>query len=118
LPSAFVNFGGAMTNPMEKKMAPSKKTKPSLRKAINKHCASCIYDPKAAGTWLAQVTLCSVKSCELFDVRPTTSSIPESVFDYYGVTEAERSRLTSPEVSEAPFSEQTSCGNIRARVEK
>ena len=83
--------------------------KKSLRKSINAHCKSCSYDALAAGTWLAQVTLCSVPSCDLFDVRPTTSSIPESVFDYYAVPKSERSRLTSPEGSEGGFSEQT-CG--------
>ena len=58
----------------------------SLRKAINENCKSCIYDDKAAGTWRQQVTLCSVKSCALYDVRPkTTYPIPESVLSYYGV---------------------------------
>jgi hypothetical protein len=81
--------------------------KKSLRNAINSHCKSCVYDPLTAGTWLAQVTICPVRSCELFDVRPTTQSIPQSVFDYYAVPEAERLRLTSPEGSEGRFSEQT-----------
>lgn len=57
----------------------------SLRKAINRHCKSCIYDPVAMGTWKQQVTLCSVGRCELFDVRPTTDRISESVLKYYGV---------------------------------
>ncbi len=59
--------------------------KRSLRGAINRNCKSCIFDPKAAGTWLAQVTLCSVKTCELYEVRPTTDSIPDSVYRYYGL---------------------------------
>ena len=62
----------------------------SLRKAINDHCRQCIYDNLAAGTWKQQVTLCSVYSCALYDVRPqTTSTIPVSVLSYYGVNLAE-----------------------------
>ena len=80
----------------------------SLRKAINAHCKSCVYDQLAAGSWKAQVTLCSVYKCELFDVRPTTQRIPESVFDYYMVPEAERSRLRLKKTPEGRFSEQTS----------
>ena len=58
----------------------------SLRKAINQNCKSCAYDDLAAGTWRQQVTLCSVKSCALYDVRPkSTRPIPESVLSYYGV---------------------------------
>lgn len=57
----------------------------SLRKAINAKCKSCIYDELAAGTWLGQVTLCSVWRCPLFDVRPTTDRIPDSVLIYYGI---------------------------------
>ena len=58
----------------------------SLRKRINQHCKSCVYDSLAAGTWRQQVTLCSVKSCEFHDVRPKTGyPIPESVLTYYGV---------------------------------
>ena len=56
----------------------------SLRKAINQNCKSCAYDDLAAGTWRQQVTLCSVKSCALYDVRPkSTRPIPESVLSYY-----------------------------------
>ena len=57
---------------------------PSLRKRINQHCKSCVYDQNAAGTWRQQVSLCSVKSCALYDVRPKpTRPIPESVLSYY-----------------------------------
>ena len=60
---------------------------PSLRKRINQHCKSCVYDQNAAGTWRQQVSLCSVKSCALYDVRPkSTRPIPESVLSYYGVS--------------------------------
>ena len=58
----------------------------SLRKAINKNCKNCSHDKIAAGTWRQQVTLCGVKSCALYDVRPkSTRPIPESVLSYYGV---------------------------------
>jgi hypothetical protein len=58
----------------------------SLRKAINQHCLICVHDKTAAGTWRQQVTLCGVKSCPLYDVRPkSTRPIPESVLSYYGV---------------------------------
>ena len=59
----------------------------SLRKAINQHCLICVHDKTAAGTWRQQVTLCGVKSCALYDVRPkSTRPIPESVLSYYGVS--------------------------------
>lgn len=62
----------------------------SLRKIIDRHCKTCIYDPKAAGTWKQQVSLCTVTTCALYSARPVTKApIPESVFDYYGVVEAE-----------------------------
>ena len=89
--------------------------KKSLRKCINAHCKTCVYDPEAAGTWLAQVTLCPVSECKLFDVRPTTDSIPDSVFDYYGVTKAEKARLTLKTTPEGALSEQM--GSIESREE-
>ena len=59
----------------------------SLRKCINEKCRDCIYDSFAPGTWLQQVSLCSVKSCALYDVRPKpTRPIPESVLSYYGAS--------------------------------
>ena len=58
----------------------------SLRKAINAHCKSCAYDPQAAGTWRAQCTLCPCTDCALFEVRPTTDAIPDSVYEFYGET--------------------------------
>jgi hypothetical protein len=58
----------------------------SLRKRIDQHCKSCIYDSLAPGTWRQQVTLCSVKSCALYAVRTkSTRPIPESVLSYYEV---------------------------------
>jgi len=66
----------------------------SLRKAINQHCLICVHDKIAAGTWRQQVSLCGVKSCALYDVRPKpTHPIPESVLSYYGVDLAEYQAL-------------------------
>ena len=66
----------------------------SLRKAINQHCLNCVYDKLAPGKWRQQVTLCSVKSCALYDVRPQpTSPIPESTLRCYGVSLAEPQAL-------------------------
>jgi len=42
----------------------------SLRKAINDHCKTCSYDPLNGGTWRQQTEACSVKSCNLYPVRP------------------------------------------------
>ena len=58
----------------------------SLRKAINQNCKDCVYDEIATGTWRQQASLCSVKSCALYAVRPkSTRPIPESVLSYYEV---------------------------------
>lgn len=66
----------------------------SLRNAINNKCKDCIYDSKAPGSWRAQVTLCSVKSCPLWHLRPkTTSAIAESVLRWYGVKKGDSQRL-------------------------
>ena len=65
--------------------------RPSLRKCVNDHCKCCIFDPRAAGTWRQQVTLCSVTECYLFPVKPASKApIPESVLDYYHVAEEKR----------------------------
>lgn len=66
----------------------------SLRKCINEKCRDCIYDSIAPGKWRQQVTLCSVKSCALYDVRPkSTCLIPESTLRWYGVDLAEYQAL-------------------------
>ena len=58
----------------------------SFKSAVAKHCKSCVFDSRAAGTWRQQVTLCSVKKCDLWPLRPkTTNPIPISVFSCYGV---------------------------------
>jgi hypothetical protein len=68
----------------------------SLRDRINAKCKGCIFDHTAPGTWRQQVALCSVKSCELHDVRPKpTRPIPESILRWYGVKLAEFEALES-----------------------
>ena len=48
---------------------------PSLRKAINAMCKSCIYDSSnGGGTWRQQVEACAVTRCALYEVRPVSSS--------------------------------------------
>lgn len=42
----------------------------SLRGAIDRMCRGCLYDHRAAGTWRAQIELCSAYSCPLWKVRP------------------------------------------------
>lgn len=62
----------------------------SLRKAINAKCESCTYDKAAPGTWLQQVTLCSVTSCPLWPHRPRTKAkIAGSVLCYHGIDSGE-----------------------------
>ena len=47
--------------------------KPTLRDRINAHCKGCIYDANSGlGTWRQQVEGCTVKSCELYPVRPVS----------------------------------------------
>lgn len=87
--------------------------KKSLRKAIDAHCKSCVHDPVAPGTWLAQVTLCPVHKCELYGVRPTTDSIPTSVYEYYGEKPPPESILMLKTTPEGPFSEKL--GEIKGR---
>ncbi len=47
----------------------------SLRGAINSKCKDCIYDPKSGlGNWRQQVSLCAIKTCPLWAVRPLSES--------------------------------------------
>ena len=81
--------------------------RPSLRKCVSDNCKTCIYDPKAAGTWRQQVTLCSATDCALYSVRPATKApIPESVLKYYRVTEAEIAICGSIRPQDGRFNEQ------------
>jgi hypothetical protein len=69
---------------------------PTHKEAIGLMCKGCIYDPCSLGTWRQQVTLCSVKTCPLWHLRPKTdSAIPESVLRWYGVKLAEFEALES-----------------------
>ena len=71
----------------------------SLRTRINQHCKSCIYDPKFHGTWRQQVTLCSITSCALHDVRPVTRSlIPGTVLEAHQMSKEGHAALPSPSV--------------------
>ena len=89
-------------------------TRPSLRESINAKCTSCIYDDKAAGSWRAQVTLCSGHSCPLWHVRPTTHRIAESVLEYYLVPKAQRPSLRLKNGQEGRISDKTHSGNTQA----
>ncbi len=85
------------------------KNRPSLRKCVNENCKTCIYDPRAAGTWRQQVTLCSVTDCALYPVRPVTKSpIPESVLKNYSVTEPKIAISGSKRPQEGCFNEHDS----------
>ena len=85
----------------------------SLRGAIDAHCRSCVEDKAAAGTWLAQVTLCQCTDCKLYPVRRTTDSIPTSVYEYYGEKPPPESILMLKTTPEGPFSEKL--GEIKGR---
>ena len=51
------------------------KKKPSMRKAINAMCKSCIYDPGYGnGTWRQQVENCTASSCPLWELRPLSNT--------------------------------------------
>ena len=43
----------------------------SLRSAINRFCAACIYDPAGDGGKAQQIAACTAKNCPLYSVRPT-----------------------------------------------
>ncbi len=52
----------------------------SLRKAINEKCKDCTYDEYSGlGNWRQQTTLCTVKLCPLWPVRPISSG--KAVFE-------------------------------------
>lgn len=44
--------------------------KPSLRRAVNRKCFDCTYDPQASGTWRQQVDFCPATACPLHGARP------------------------------------------------
>jgi len=80
----------------------------SLRRAIDAHCRSCVFDDKAAGTWRQQSHLCPVKNCALYPVRPLTKArIPKRVLDYYLVTGPERAFYGVSRPPEGPVTEHS-----------
>ena len=94
------------------------KEKRSLRKCINENCRNCIYDEQAKGTWRQQVTLCTVESCAMYPVRPITDApIPESVLDYYLVTDAERARYARSRHLQGRFNEHKEGRQYRRRTQ-
>jgi len=44
--------------------------RPSMRKAINDMCKSCIYDEYGEGNWRQQVMACTMPKCALYELRP------------------------------------------------
>lgn len=67
---------------------------PNRKEAIELKCKDCTYDHCSLGTWRQQVTLCSVKTCPLWHLRPkTTSAIPESVLRCYGLKKGDSQQL-------------------------
>ena len=85
--------------------------KPRLRKSVDDKCKTCIFDPKAAGTWRQQVTLCTVEMCPLYPVRPVTiSPIPESTLKYYSVPTGEFAFYRSSQPQKGGFSEHNGSG--------
>ena len=48
---------------------------PSLRKAIDSMCKSCIYDDQVIGTWRQQVAVCCLNECPLHPVRHVDQKI-------------------------------------------
>ena len=53
----------------------------SLRKAVNTHCKSCLYDPLGgAGTWRQQVEACTSCKCALFPYRPKPTNAKKQQF--------------------------------------
>jgi hypothetical protein len=44
--------------------------------AIAAYCRQCIHDPAAAGTWRAQVAVCTCTDCPLWRFRPIADAVP------------------------------------------
>ena len=58
----------------------------SLRKRIDQNCKECIYDQSCSGTWRQQVSLCTIKSYQFWNIRAKpTSPIPDSTLSWHGV---------------------------------
>ena len=59
-----------MNNPCNPQNQQKNSKKIGLRKAVDNHCRSCIYDDLEPGTWRAQVSQCTVTNCDLYPFRP------------------------------------------------
>lgn len=67
---------------------------PSYKKCVENHCKACAYSAQNKGSWRMQVTICPVRSCELFSVRPiTTKPIPLSVRNFYNINDEKYSEI-------------------------
>ena len=53
------------------------KKKLSLSRAVKANCIDCIYDSKAGGTAIQQVTNCACTDCNMWEHRPLTSAKKE-----------------------------------------
>lgn len=54
----------------------------SLRRAIDRFCKGCIYDPgSGCGTWRQQVEGCPARDCPLYAVRPRSSARERSTWN-------------------------------------
>lgn len=49
---------------------PGKQDGASLRRAIDRKCRECTYDPCSPGRWREQVEACTITGCSLWPVRP------------------------------------------------
>jgi hypothetical protein len=58
-----------------------KPTISQLKDAIKSHCKGCIYDAQASGDWITQVEGCTVKNCELYNLRPLTKATRDKLND-------------------------------------
>lgn len=59
-----------MNNSIKPQNLPKNSKKIGLRKAVDNHCRSCVYDELEPGTWRQQVELCTVTICDLYPFRP------------------------------------------------
>ena len=91
-PSGFSRWAGI--NIQSKEAPKAKRPRPSYKAAIRRKCKDCTYDPAARGTWLQQVTLCSVYRCPLYEYRPKTRQpLPRSLLRHYVVTPEDAAKL-------------------------
>ena len=75
----------------------------SLRKCIDLHCRSCIFDSEAPGRWRQQVDACGIIHCALYAVRAksTPNTSPKAGKDpqkgtFTGIAGVEATPLQTP----------------------